>query len=114
MSRRYSDAEKESTQTLIAERQELSTYQLAELTGISQKTIHLWGTQVDPDRFSPNMRKNRQSSSCSKVIRVSSKTYERLEGLAKGFDTPNAVIERLLDHFQTNQTNQTIERNGKV
>jgi hypothetical protein len=32
----------------------------------------------------------------SQVIRISDKIYERLESLAKGFDTPGNVIERLL------------------
>lgn len=30
-------------------------------------------------------------------IEISQKTYERLSELAKGFDTPDAVINRLLD-----------------
>lgn len=31
------------------------------------------------------------------LIRVSDATFKRLEALAKGFDTPGAVIDRLLD-----------------
>ena len=34
-----------------------------------------------------------------KVIRVSEPIYKRLESKAKGFDTPSAVIERLLDFY---------------
>lgn len=35
----------------------------------------------------------------SQVIRVSTETYKRLEGHSKGFDTPSAVIERLLNSY---------------
>jgi hypothetical protein len=36
----------------------------------------------------------------SEVIRISESTYSRLESLAKGFDTPGNVIERLLDLYE--------------
>ena len=36
----------------------------------------------------------------SQVIRVSDTTYKRLESLAKGFDTPGNVIERLLIYYE--------------
>jgi hypothetical protein len=36
----------------------------------------------------------------SEVIRVSESTYRRLESLAKGFDTPGNVIERLVDFYE--------------
>lgn len=36
----------------------------------------------------------------SQVIRLPSNIYKRLEKHAKGFDTPAAVIERLLNHFE--------------
>jgi hypothetical protein len=36
----------------------------------------------------------------SPVIRISNSTYKKLESLAKGFDTPGNVIERLLDFFE--------------
>lgn len=35
------------------------------------------------------------------VIRVSDATYKRLENHASGFDTPNNVIDRLLDHMES-------------
>jgi hypothetical protein len=34
------------------------------------------------------------------VIRISDTLYKRLEDLAKGFDTPTGVIERLLDQSE--------------
>lgn len=34
------------------------------------------------------------------VVRLSDKTYCRLEKHAVGFDTPSNVIERILDHFE--------------
>ncbi len=33
-------------------------------------------------------------------IELPDSTYQRLEGLAEGFDTPASVIERLLDHYE--------------
>jgi len=36
----------------------------------------------------------------SEVIRISEATYKRLESLARGFDTPGSVIERLLDFYE--------------
>lgn len=36
----------------------------------------------------------------SEVIRISESTYKRLESLARGFDTPGSVIERLLDFYE--------------
>ena len=35
----------------------------------------------------------------SEVIRISAPTYKRLESLARGFDTPGNVIDRLLDFY---------------
>lgn len=35
----------------------------------------------------------------SQVIRVSDELYHRLESLAEGFDTPNNVVQRLLDFY---------------
>ncbi len=35
----------------------------------------------------------------SEVIRISEQTYSRLESLARGFDTPGNVIDRLLDFY---------------
>lgn len=36
----------------------------------------------------------------SQVIRISESIYERLESLAKGFDSPGIVIERLLEFYE--------------
>ncbi len=36
----------------------------------------------------------------SQVIRVSDDLYKKLESLAKGFDTPNNVIQQLYDFFE--------------
>jgi len=36
----------------------------------------------------------------SEVIRISESTFKRLESLARGFDTPGNVIERLLDLYE--------------
>jgi len=36
----------------------------------------------------------------SEVIRISEPTYKRLESLARGFDTPGNVIDRLLDFYE--------------
>ena len=41
----------------------------------------------------------------SEVIRISESTYKRLESLARGFDTPGNVIERLLDFYERLQKN---------
>ncbi|WP_157976419.1 hypothetical protein [Parahaliea mediterranea] len=38
----------------------------------------------------------------SQVIRISDELYRRLEALAEGFDTPNNVIERLLEYYGQN------------
>ncbi len=40
----------------------------------------------------------------SKVIRIPSELYERLEKHAKGFDTPTNVIESLLNYFESTAT----------
>lgn len=40
----------------------------------------------------------------SQVIRISESIYERLEFLAKGFDTPGSVIERLLKFYEKHYT----------
>jgi len=37
----------------------------------------------------------------SPVIRIAEDLYKRLESQAKGFDTPNNVIERLLDFYES-------------
>lgn len=39
-----------------------------------------------------------------KVIRVSNEVYERLANRSKGFDTPNKVIEDILDMIENNNT----------
>jgi len=36
----------------------------------------------------------------SQVIRISESIYERLESMARGFDTPGNVIERLLEFYE--------------
>ncbi len=36
----------------------------------------------------------------SEVVRISEPTYKRLESLARGFDTPGNVIDRLLDFYE--------------
>jgi len=36
----------------------------------------------------------------SEVIRISEPTFNRLESLARGFDTPGNVIDRLLDFYE--------------
>jgi predicted CopG family antitoxin len=36
----------------------------------------------------------------SQVIRVSDELYDQLASLAEGFDTPNNVIQRLLDFYE--------------
>jgi hypothetical protein len=41
----------------------------------------------------------------SEVIRISESTYKRLESLARGFDTPGNVIERLLDYYVRHHKN---------
>ena len=40
----------------------------------------------------------------SQVIRISESIYGRLESLAKGFDTPGNVIERLLEVYEKHHT----------
>jgi hypothetical protein len=45
----------------------------------------------------------------SQVIRVSDSTFNRLEKLAVGFDTPNNVIERLLDHYGAEPHTEEVE-----
>ncbi|MBM4137396.1 MAG: hypothetical protein FJ241_11270 [Nitrospira sp.] len=40
----------------------------------------------------------------SQVIRISESIYERLESMARGFDTPGSVIERLLEFYEKNHT----------
>jgi hypothetical protein len=41
----------------------------------------------------------------SEVIRISEATYEGLESLARGFDTPGNVIDRLLDYYMRHNKN---------
>jgi restriction system protein len=41
----------------------------------------------------------------SEVIRISEPTYNRLESLARGFDTPGNVIDRLLDFYEQHHKN---------
>lgn len=41
----------------------------------------------------------------SKVIRVSEEVYKRLENHVQGFDSPQGVIERLLDYYEGVETN---------
>ena len=40
----------------------------------------------------------------SQVIRISESIYERLESLAKGFDTPGNVIEQLIEFYEKHYT----------
>ena len=40
----------------------------------------------------------------SQVIRISESIYERLESLARGFDTPGNVIEELLEFYEKHHT----------
>lgn len=40
----------------------------------------------------------------SQVIRISESVYDRLESLAKGFDNPGSVIERLLEFYEKNHS----------
>ena len=40
----------------------------------------------------------------SQVIRISDSTYEELESMARGFDTPGNVIDRLLDFYRKHAT----------
>jgi hypothetical protein len=40
----------------------------------------------------------------SQVIRISESTYKRLESLARGFDTPGNLIDRLLDFYEKHHT----------
>lgn len=40
----------------------------------------------------------------SQVIRISESIYEQLESMAKGFDTPGNVIERLLEFYEKHHT----------
>lgn len=44
----------------------------------------------------------------SEVIRISEATYQRLESLARGFDTPGNVIDRLLDYYMRHNKNITL------
>jgi len=41
----------------------------------------------------------------SPVIRITDSTYKRLENHAIGFDVPNNVIERLIDFYESRQSN---------
>lgn len=57
----------------------------------------------------------------SPVVRIPPEIYSRLEQLAKGFDTPTNVIERLLDHFEncgavtdTDEQRQAVTRPQKT
>lgn len=50
----------------------------------------------------------------SKVIRVSSKIYSRLESHVKGFDdTPSGIIERLLDYYEGVEPKASDQSEGK-
>jgi len=46
----------------------------------------------------------------SEVIRISEATYKSLESLARGFDTPGSVIERLLDFYEKHQISSAPSR----
>jgi len=50
----------------------------------------------------------------SEVIRISESTYKRLEALARGFDTPGNVIDRLLDYYMQNHKNTVRGKEEKV
>lgn len=42
----------------------------------------------------------------SKVIRIDTETFSRLQSLAEPFvDTPSSVIQRLLDYYESRETN---------
>ena len=49
----------------------------------------------------------------SEVIRISEQTYNRLESLARGFDTPGNVIDRLLDFYDRHEKNILLPEGGK-
>ena len=49
----------------------------------------------------------------SEVIRISEQTYSRLESLARGFDTPGNVIDRLLDFYDQHHKNILLPEEGK-
>jgi hypothetical protein len=49
----------------------------------------------------------------SEVIRISEQTYNRLESLARGFDTPGNVIDRLLDFYDQYHKNVPLPEEGK-
>lgn len=49
----------------------------------------------------------------SEVIRISEPTYKRLESLARGFDTPGNVIDRLLDLYERHHKNILLPEGGK-
>jgi hypothetical protein len=50
---------------------------------------------------------NEEVRDMSPVIRVTEKTYKRLESHATGFDTPSNVVNRLLDFYETNSRGKT-------
>ncbi len=49
----------------------------------------------------------------SQVIRISDEIYSRLESHAVGFDTPQNIIEKLLDFYEVNDglSNKSVETN---
>jgi predicted CopG family antitoxin len=49
----------------------------------------------------------------SEVIRISEPTYKRLQSLARGFDTPGNVIDRLLDFYEPHHKNILLPEGGK-
>jgi predicted CopG family antitoxin len=49
----------------------------------------------------------------SEVIRISEPSYKRLESLARGFDTPGNVIDRLLDFYDRHHINILLPEGGK-
>ncbi len=50
----------------------------------------------------------------SQVIRIPQHIYSRLEKLAEGFDTPANVIDRLLDHYESDMASNIREKNAQV
>ncbi|ELB2083749.1 hypothetical protein HJ196_23105 [Vibrio parahaemolyticus] len=52
----------------------------------------------------------------SQVIRISDEIYSRLESHAVGFDTPQNIIEKLLDFYEANDgsPNQSLEANAPL
>jgi hypothetical protein len=55
----------------------------------------------------------KEAKKVSRVIRISSSSYERLKSLSKGFGHPYQVIDSLLDYYDQHRKDKSEPKKGR-